>query len=157
MADKISKDSETVMTEIVLPNDTNPSGNLRGGKLVDWMDIAGEIAAQKHSNQIAVTAAIDHVTFNKPIGLGDIVTIKSIVTRSFNTSMEVFVEAWAQNLVNKKKYKTNEAYFTFVAVNAEGWPVTVPALLPDKNKSMFDAALERRNKRIHLNSEYFIL
>ena len=114
------RDSRTVMCEIVLPNHANTLGHLRGGKLLDWMDIAGEIAAQRHSGKEAVTASIAHMYFKKSIQVGDVVTIQASLTRAFNTSMEVLVEVWSENRSKAKKMKTNEAIFTFVAIDENG-------------------------------------
>ena len=117
--------SETFFTEIVLPNDANPLGFLRGGKLLDWMDIASEICAQKHCGRLALTVAIDKVSFKHPIKVGDIVTIRARIEKTFSTSMRIGVDVWAEDIPNKKKHKTNEAQFTFVAIDTKGKPVPV--------------------------------
>lgn len=143
------KDSVTTMTEIVLPNDANPLGFLRGGKLLDWMDIASEITAQKHTKHVALTVAIDNVTFKNPIKVGDIVTIQAQVTHAFNSSLEILVEVWAENIPAGKAYKTNEAHFTFVAINEKGEPVAVPEAVPISSieQANYEAAKKRRTKR----------
>ena len=152
---KIS-DSVTEVTHIVMPNDANPLQFLRGGRLVDWMDIASEITAQKLTHRIGVTVSIDSMTFKKPIRIGDIVTIRAQVTRTFNTSMEILTEVWAENLIwkngsrVKSRSKTNEAYFTFVAVDENGKPVKIPAITPEtgREKLLYKSALQRKNSRI---------
>ena len=105
-------DSLTTMTELVLPNDTNTLNNLMGGRLLHWMDIASAIAAQKHSNHVVVTASVDNVSFAEPIPLGSIITIKAQVTRAFNSSMEVYLEVWADDIPAQKRVSTNKAFYT---------------------------------------------
>ncbi len=154
MSVKIKKpaDSHTIMNELVLPNDTNTLNNLMGGRLLHWMDICSAIAAQKHSNRIVVTASVDNVSFKKPIKLGDVVTLESKVTRAFSSSMEVLIEVWAENIPAGKKYKCNEAFYTFVAVDQMGTPITVPELQPETDEEIkfFDGALRRRQLRFIL-------
>lgn len=152
MANKFPKDSVTIMNEIVLPNDTNTLNNLMGGKLLHWMDIAAAIAAQKHSNQIVVTASVDSVSFNEAIRLGDVVTLQASVTRAFNTSMEVFIEVWAENIPRGEKIKCNEAFYTFVALDSRHKPVQVPILIPETeiDTKRFEGALRRRQIRLIL-------
>jgi len=135
-----------------LPNDTNTLNNLMGGKLLHWMDICAAIAAQKHSNRIVVTASVDNVSFRKAIKLGDVVTLEAKVTRSFNSSMEVYLEVSAENIPAGQKYKCNEAYFTFVAVDQLGNPINVPDLKPETTgeEKLFEGALRRRQLRLIL-------
>lgn len=149
---KFSKDSKTVMNELVLPNDTNTFGNLMGGRLLYWMDICAAMAAQKHSNSIVVTASVDNVSFSKSIKLGEVLTIEAQVTRAFNSSVEVRMEVFAQNLPAGTKHKSNEAYYTFVAVTEDGVPRPVPELIPETEfeKKLFEEALQRRELRLIL-------
>lgn len=149
---KTPADSFTIMNEIVLPNDTNTLGNLMGGRLLHWMDICAAIAAQKHSNQLVVTASVDSVSFREEIHLGDVVTLQAQVSRAFNTSMEVFIEVFAQNIPRNEIVKCNDAYYTFVALDSRRKPVRVPELQPgsDIEKQRFDAALRRRQVRLIL-------
>jgi acyl-CoA hydrolase len=114
------------------------------------MDIAAAIAAQKHSNSIVVTASVDGVSFKEPIRLGDVVTLEAYVTRSFNSSMEVFIEVYAQNIPRGEKYKCNDAYYTFVALDSRNKPIVVPALEPqtEAQKIKYDGALRRRQVRL---------
>lgn len=144
--------SEVIMTEMVLPNDTNTLNNLMGGRLLHWMDICAAIAAQKHSNRIVVTASVDNVSFTEPIRLGNIVTMKAKVTRSFNSSMEVFLEVWAEDIPAGQRVSTNRAFYTFVAVDQNGRPIEVPPLEPetDEEKELFISALRRRQLRLVL-------
>jgi acyl-CoA hydrolase len=149
---KNAAESLTTMTELILPNDTNGLNNLMGGRLMYWMDIVSAIAAQKHSNRLVVTASVDNISFSEPIGLGNVLTLRAHVTRAFNTSMEVFIEAWAEDIPNGVKFSTNKAFFTFVALDKEGKPTQVPELVPGtpEEKALFDSALRRRQLRLIL-------
>src|SRR6201989_3668682 len=120
MTTKTPKDSLTIMNELVLPNDTNMLNTLMGGRLLHWMDIAAAISAQKHCNRIVVTASVDNVSFKHSIKLGDVVTIEAKVTRAFTTSGEARLDVWAQNIPSGTRAKSNEAYFTFVALDQNG-------------------------------------
>ncbi len=150
---KNPSDSLTIMNELVLPNDTNTLNKLMGGKLMHWMDIAAAIAAQKHSNRIVVTASVDNVSFAAPIELGNVVTFSAKVTRSFNSSMEVYIEVAAEDIPAKKKLNSNKAFFTFVAVDQSGRPIDVPELIPqtDEEKELYAGALRRRQLRLVLS------
>lgn len=145
---KRPSESETIKTEVVCPNDTNPIGILKGGRLVEWMDMAAAGCAQVHTAKICVTAAINHAAFIEPAKTGDIITIKARVTRVFNTSMEIFVRAFAQNITGKRKYLISEAYFTFVALDDSGKPVKAIEVKPvtESEKKQFDEARYRRDK-----------
>lgn len=145
--------SETVMTEMVLPNDTNNLGNLMGGNLLHWMDICSAIAAGKHANTISVTAAVDNVSFQHPIKRGAIVTLKSRVTRAFNTSMEVYIEVYSETMASQEKVLTNTAYYTFVALGADGKPCAVPPVDPEteEDRRRYEGALRRRELRLVLS------
>lgn len=140
------------MTELVLPNDTNFLGNLMGGRLMYWMDIAAGLAAQKHSNTIVVTASVDNLSFVNPIRLGNAVHIEARVTRAFSTSMEVYLKVWGEDLVRQEKYISNTAYCTFVALDAKGNPKTVQPIEPgdERDQKHFDGALRRRQLRLIL-------
>ena len=149
---KKAHESYTEMNELVLPNDTNTFGNLMGGRLLYWMDICSAMAAQKHCSNVVVTASVDNVSFKRSIKLGEVVTIQAQVTRAFNTSVEVRMEIFAQNLPKGTKEKSNEAYYTFVAIDPEGKPKVVPQLIPEteKEKQLFDEAQQRRELRLIL-------
>ncbi|MFQ3215172.1 MAG: acyl-CoA hydrolase [Marivirga sp.] len=149
---KNPKDTYTIMTELILPNDTNPLHNLMGGRLMHWMDIVSAISAQKHSNRIVVTASVDNISFENPIALGDVVTLESKVTRAFSSSMEVHIMVKGENIPSGKKYVSNSAFFTFVAVDQSGKPIDVPELIPetDDETELFEGALRRRQLRLVL-------
>jgi acyl-CoA hydrolase len=155
MKAKRPQDSFVIMSELILPNDTNVLGNLMGGRLMHWMDIAAAIAAQKHCNCPVVTASVDNVSFSNPIKLGNLLTIEAKLTRSFNTSMEVFLRVWGEDLTAQYRYLSNEAYLTFVALDPNGKPRKVPELIPetDEEKRMFDGALRRRQLRLVLGGK----
>ena len=142
----------SIMTEIVLPNDTNVSGNLMGGKLLYWMDIISAIAAIRHCNQRVVTASADNVSFAQEIKLGDIVTLKAQVTRAFRTSMEVLIKVLAEDALSHKRFQSNTAFFTLVAIGVGEKPVEVPELVPNtvEEKELFQGALYRRQLRLVL-------
>ncbi|MDI1235024.1 MAG: acyl-CoA thioesterase [bacterium] len=147
---KKPSDSFTIMNELVLPNDTNTLNNLMGGRLLHWMDIVAAITAQKHSNSIVVTASVDGVSFKESIQLGDVVTLEAYVTRAFNTSMEVYIEVYAHNIPKGERYKCNDAYYTFVAIDSRNRPVVVPQLEPETEAETqkYDGALRRRQVRL---------
>ena len=149
---KRASESHTIMTEMVLPNDTNTLNNLMGGRLLHFMDIAAAIAAQKHSNRIVVTASVDNVSFAEPIKLGNIVTMKAQVTRAFSSSMEVYIEVWAEDIPAGVRVSTNSAYYTFVAVDQSGRPIEVPPVIAetDDEKARYESALRRRQLRLVL-------
>jgi acyl-CoA hydrolase len=144
-----------IMTELVLPNDTNTHGNLMGGRLMYWMDIAAALAAMKHCAVPVVTASVDNISFEAPIKLGNVVHIEAKVSRSFNSSMEVHLSVWGEDAIQQYKYKSNEAYYTFVALNPNGKPRPVPQLIPETEgeKKLFEGALRRRQLRLILGGK----
>lgn len=144
--------SAAIKMEVVCPNDTNPMGILQGGKMVQWMDLTSAICAQNHAGCISVTASIDSVSFKTSAQIGDIITIESRVTRSFNTSMEIRTLAWKKNINMKERILINEAYFTFVAISIDGRPLRVADLKPQtaEEKRLYADAGKRKNKRIKI-------
>lgn len=155
MDSKKAMQSLVIMTELVLPNDTNVFGNLMGGRLMYWMDIAAAMAAQKHCNAPVVTASVDNISFENPIKLGNVVHIEAKVTRSFNSSMEIHMNVWGEDLTQQYKYKSNEAYYTFVALDPNRKPRHVPQLIAETEdeKKLFDGALRRRQLRLILGGK----
>ncbi len=143
---KFARESMAISSEIVLPNDTNTLGNLMGGRLLHWMDITAAISSQRHCKRVVVTASVNNVSFSRPIKLGDIVTLEAIVSRSFSSSMEVFIDVWVENHSTGERIKHNEAIYTFVAVDQLGNPIAVPETIPETElqKMRFDGALRRR-------------
>jgi len=145
-------DSCITMTELVLPNDTNTLENLMGGRLMHWMDVAAAIAAQKHSGRVVVTASVDNISFDYPIHLGNVITLKAQVTRAFSSSMEVFIQVYAEDIPAGKRIESHSAFFTFVAVDQGGRPIDVPEAIPETKEEieLFDGALRRRQLRLVL-------
>ena len=126
-----------------------------GGRLMYWMDIAAALAAMKHCGAPVVTASVDNISFEAPIKLGNVVRIEAIVSRAFNTSMEVHMKVWGEDVLHQYKYKSNEAYYTFVALDPNGKPRPVPSMKPetDEEKKLFDGALRRRQVRLILGGK----
>src|SRR4051812_5570894 len=128
------RESQSEMNEIVLPNDTNPLGFLLGGRLMHWIDLAGAMAAHRHSRSYAVTASIDHLDFLVPVHVGDLVILRSSVNRAFHTSMEVGVKVWVENYLHDTCEHVSSAYLTFVAIDAGGRRLPVPAVVPESDE-----------------------
>jgi len=150
---KVSE-SRTVMTEMVMPNDANPMGNLMGGYLMRWMDIVAAICAGRHCEAHVVTAAVDHISFQKPIRVGEVVTLEASVTRAFSTSVEVYVEVFTSDIKGQNPRRCNHAYFTFVALDDERkTPIEVPQVLPlsSEEQSLYESAARRREIRLILS------
>lgn len=152
---KRAQDSLIQMTELVLPNDTNTFGNLMGGRLMYWMDIAAALACMKHCSAPVVTASVDNISFENPIRLGNVVHIEAKVSRAFNTSMEVHMKVWGEDPVQQYRYKSNEAFMTFVALDPNGNSRTVPGIITDTEdeKKLYDGALRRRQLRLILGGK----
>ncbi len=146
MQAKTPKESLTIYTDMVLPSETNPIGNMFGGELLARMDRAASIAARRHSRRIVVTASVNHVAFNKMIPLVSVVTVEAKVSRAFKSSMEVFMDVFIEDRESGERSLSNEAIYTFVAVDEMGNPVRVPELVPETEieKKRFEAALRRK-------------
>ena len=153
--EKKASESLVIMTELVLPNDTNNFGNLMGGRLMYWMDIAAALAAMKHCGAPVVTASVDNISFETPIKIGNVVHIEAKVTRAFNSSMEVHMDVWGEDAIQQYKYKSNEAYYTFVALDPNGKPRRINTLIPEteKENKLFEGALRRRQIRLILGGK----
>lgn len=146
MTPKHPSESLTILTDMVLPSETNALNHLFGGELLARMDRAACISAGRHSRQICVTASVNHVAFNKSIALGSVVIVEAKVSRAFKTSMEVYLDVWVEDRESGAKIKSNEAIYTFVAVDEQGKPVEVPEIAPETEleKQRFTAALRRK-------------
>lgn len=153
--DKKPNDSLVIMTELVLPNDTNLFNNLMGGRLMYWMDIAAALAAMKHCGAPVVTASVDNISFENPIKIGNVVHIEAKVTRAFNSSMEVHMKVHGEDALLQQKYKSNEAYYTFVSLDPNGKPQKINQLIPETEEEirLFDGALRRRQLRLVLGGK----
>jgi len=152
---KAPKESLTILTDIVLPGETNPLGNLFGGELLARMDRACSIAAQRHSRRIVVTASVNHVAFNKAVPVGSVVTIEAKVSRAFTSSMEIYVDVWIEDRESRERTKVNEGIYTFVAVDRTGTPVKVPEIKPETEleKERFEGALRRKQLSLILSGK----
>jgi acyl-CoA hydrolase len=143
------RESQSEMVEIVLPNDANPLGALLGGRLMHWIDLAGALAAHRHSRTFVVTASIDHLDFVVPVHVGDLVIFRSSVNRVFRTSMEVGVKVWVENYIAGERKHVSSAYLTFVAVDRHGRRLAVPPVIPEteEEKYRYEQAGYRRELR----------
>ena len=153
MEAKKASESFIVMNEMVFPNDTNHFGNMMGGRLMYWMDIAAAMSAMKHCNKPCMTASVDNLSFKTPIRLGNIVHIEAKVSRAFSSSMEVHVRVWGEDTLHQTSYPANEAYFTFVALDAVHYrPVPVPQVITEteEEQRLYEGALRRRQLRLIL-------
>ncbi|CAZ95843.1 acyl-CoA thioesterase [Zobellia galactanivorans] len=146
MQAKNPSDSRTILTDMVLPSETNPLNNLFGGELLARMDRAASIAARRHSRRITVTASVNHVAFNQSVPVGSVLTVEAAVSRAFKTSMEVYIDVWMEDRFTGEKSKANEAIYTFVAVDDTGRPTVVPPLQPETQleQERYDGALRRK-------------
>lgn len=147
------RDSQSEMNEIVLPNDANPLNALLGGRLMHWIDLAGALAAHRHSRTYVVTASVDHMDFLVPVHVGDLVILRASVNRVFHTSMEVGVKAWVENYISEDSQHVSSAYLTFVAVDKEGHRLPVPPVIPEteeQKRRYEDAGRRREIRREHL-------
>ncbi|GAA4295673.1 acyl-CoA thioesterase [Aestuariibaculum suncheonense] len=155
MKGKTPAESKTIMTDMVLPGETNPLNNLFGGELLARMDRCAAIAARRHSRRIVVTASVNHVAFSRAVPLGSVVTVEAKVSRAFKTSMEVFIDVWIEDRESGSKNKANEGIYTFVAVDETGRPIEIPELIPetDLEKSRFAAALRRKQLSLLLSGK----
>ena len=143
------RESISEMTEIVLPNDANPLNSLLGGRLMHWIDLAGAMAAHRHSRAYVVTASIDHMDFLVPVRVGDFIVLRSSVNRVFHTSMEVGVKVWVEYYRSEESRHVSSAYLTFVAVDVNGNRLPVPPVIPEteEEKRRYDGAARRREIR----------
>lgn len=152
MKKRTPADSVNIHTELIMPGHTNPLGNLMGGNLLSWMDVSCGVSALRHCGTICVTASVDNVSFKMPIKVGDVVVMKSFVTRAFNTSLEVCCEVFIHNPQTHVDVLSHTAYFTFVALDSSGKTIRVPELEPisEKDKKLYESAEQRRELRLFL-------
>jgi acyl-CoA hydrolase len=146
------KESQVQMVQMVLPTDTNRLGNLLGGQLMQWIDIAAAIAASRHTNRVCVTASVDELNFHHPILQGDVVTLEASVNRVFHTSLEIGVRVTKENLLTGQQTYTNTAYLTFVAIDENGKPVIASPIQPvtkEEKRRYADAARRRELRLLH--------
>ena len=143
------RDSQSEMAEVVLPNDANPLGSLLGGRLMHFIDLAGAMAAHRHSRSYVVTASMDHIDFLAPVHVGDLLILRSSVNRAFRTSMEVGVKCFVENYIAGTTRHIASAFLTFVAVDRNGHRLPVPPVIPEseEEKRRYEDALRRRQMR----------
>lgn len=141
--------SQSEMAELVLPNDANPLGALLGGRLMHWIDLAGAMAAHRHSRCYAVTASVDHIDFLVPVRVGSLVILRSSVNRAFHTSMEVGVKVWVENYIEDTRKHVASAHLTFVAVDRQGNRMPVAPVVPEtaEEQRRYEDAGRRREMR----------
>ena len=150
MDGRFVRESASEYSELALPNDANGLGNLLGGKIMHLVDLAGAIAAIKHSRSPVVTASVDHMDFIQPVHIGQLVRLRASVNRAFRTSMEVGVKVWVEDLIRGEELHVSSAFLTFVAVTKEGERVLVPPVIPetDDEKRRYERAGVRREYRL---------
>jgi acyl-CoA hydrolase len=143
-------ESYSEYSELALPNDANSIGNLLGGKVMHLVDLAGAMAAMRHSHSVVVTASVDHMNFIHPVRIGQWVRLRSAVNRVFRTSMEVGVKVFVEDLIRGEVRHTSSAYLTFVAIDADGKSTPVRAVVPqtDTEKRRYEEAGQRREYRL---------
>jgi acyl-CoA hydrolase len=147
------RDSQSEMAEIVLPNDANPLVSLLGGRLMHWIDLAGAMAAHRHSRSYVVTASVDHIDFLVPVRVGDLVILRSSVNRVFQTSMEVGVKVLVENYIADTSQHVASAYLTFVSIDGAGNRLRVAAVIPEteeQRRRYEDAGRRREIRRAEL-------
>src|SRR5437016_1493681 len=149
LAPRAVRDSQSEMAEIVLPNDTNPLGALLGGRLMHWIDLAGAMAAHRHSRNYVVTASVDHIDFLVPVRVGDLVILRSSVNRVYHSSMEVGVKVFVENYISDTAQHVASAYLTFVAIDGAGQHLKVAPVVPetDEQRRRYEDAGRRRDIR----------
>ena len=149
------RESCSEYSELALPNDANPLGNLIGGRVMHLVDISGAIAAMRHARIPVVTASVDHMTFLHPVHIGELVILKSTVNRVFRTSMEVGVKVFVENMRTGLVRHTSSAYLTFVAIDTGGDRVPLPQVMPEsaEERRRYEAAGERRKYRLQLRGK----
>lgn len=154
LASRTVRESTSEYTEIAMPNDANPLGNLLGGRVMHLVDLAGAIAAARHARTPVVTASIDYMNFLHPVHIGQLLLLRSSVNRAFRTSMEVGVKVWVEDLRTGETRHTSSAYLTFVAIDADGRRVPVPQVIPEteEEKRRYEDAAQRREYRLALKN-----
>ena len=149
MEPKTSKESQVIMTHLVLPQDANPAGNLHGGVILKHIDTAGGVVAKKHSRTNIVNVSIDRMAFKQPAYMGELLTFKASLNHVGRSSMEIGVRVESENLKTGEIRHTNSAYLTYVALGEDGKPTRVPplALETETAKRRYKEAELRRELR----------
>lgn len=149
MLERTVEESQSERSEIIFPADANALGNLFGGRLMQFIDLVGAMAASRHARAITVTASMDHLDFVAPVRVGDLLILKASVNRAFKTSMEVGVKAMVEDIREQRLRHVSSAYLTYVAVGMDGKRIEVPRLLPvsEHQKRRYEDAGRRREMR----------
>jgi acyl-CoA hydrolase len=155
---KLVSESQTEVIQVVQPEDTNPMGVAFGGKVMQWMDLAGAVAATRHARRPVVTASVDHLSFLAPIHVGDFVIIKAAVNYAGTTSMEVGVSIESEDPHTGQRHHTLSGYLTFVALDGRGKPTPIPKVVPttDQEKQRYEEARRRRQLKLQWRAEELI-
>ena len=155
MKDKKVSDSQIHMMELVQPNDANNLGNMLGGKVMHLIDIAAAMSGLRHCRKPVVTASVDSLDFRYPIKVGNMIILRASVNYTHRTSMEIGVRVESENPLTGERFHTSSAYLTFVALDEDGKPTEVPAVIPetDTEKRRYEAAIKRRELRMKARSE----
>ena len=142
-------ESQSERSEIIFPADANALGNLFGGRLMQYIDLVGAMAASRHARAITVTASMDHLDFVAPVRVGDLLILKASVNRAYKTSMEVGVKAMVEDIRQSRLRHVSSAYLTYVAVDKDGQRLVVPQVVPetDHQKRRYEDAARRREMR----------
>lgn len=154
LAGRPVRESISEYSEIALPGDVNSLGHILGGKVMHLVDLAGALAALRHSRRSVVTASIDSMNFLHPVQVGNLIVLRSSVNRAFSTSMEVGVRVEVENLRTGERRHTSSAYLTFVALGDDDRPTPVPPVIPETEDEMrrFRQAEERRRYRLEMRA-----
>ena len=147
---KAPSETVSVMTELVLPSQTNLLGNLLGGQMMHWMDITGALTCRRHSGCEVATVTVDKIDFNQPVRVGEVITITSKLVWVGTTSMKVKIKVIAEDTKKGTFKETNIAYFTFVALDENCRPVAVPKIVPQtqKEKDAFKIEQELHDQKL---------
>ncbi|WP_289142119.1 acyl-CoA thioesterase [uncultured Brevibacillus sp.] len=146
---KTTQESRTIQASLVQPSDTNYHGTIFGGTMMAYVDEVAAIAAMRHSRRPVVTASIDSIDFLAPVKMGHSICLEAFVSSTGRTSMEIFVKVISENLQSGERVLTATSFLTFVALDEEGNPTEVPAVVPEteEEKNLMASADERKKMR----------
>jgi acyl-CoA hydrolase len=144
------EESQSERSEIIFPADANALGNLFGGRLMQFIDLVGAVAASRHARAPVVTASMDHLDFVIPVRVGELLILKASVNRAFKTSMEVGVRAMVEEVREQRLRHVSSAYLTYVAVDRDGKGIAIPRIVAETEhqKRRYEEAGRRREIRV---------
>lgn len=150
-----ASESRSIMTQLIFPSDTNYHGTMFGGKVMEYMDKLAAIASMRHSRKPAVTVSSDSIDFVAPIRVGDVIVVEAYVTWTHRSSMEVYVKVEAENVYTGERKTAVTAFFSFVALDENGRPTEVPAVIPEtaEERALHASALGRYEGRMERKQE----